>query len=132
MEYNKINNLLGRQQEQLPEFVTRNLIKVSDSSQGIYNDARQIRFKTSILRSDLCDYCDAYILVKGIVTVEVVNDESKRNRLIILKYNAAFISCVSKLNNKLIENAENLDIMMPMYNLLEYSKNYKKNCWIVV
>ena len=126
MEYDKINNLLGRQQKQLPKFVTRNLIKVSDSAQGIYNDERQIRFKTSMLRSDLCDYCDAYIWVKGIVTVEAVNDVSKRNRPIILKNNAPFISCVSKINNELIENAEDLDIVMPMYNLLEYNKNYKK------
>ena len=80
-----------------------------------------------MLRSDLCDYSDAYIVVKGVVTVsaeERVRDEM--NRDFVLKNNAPFISCISKINGVLIENAEDLDIVMPMYNLLEYSKNYSK------
>ena len=82
------------------------------------------RFKTS---SDLCDYKDAYIAVKGIITVSAEErDRDKMNRQVILKNNAPFISCTSKINSKLIENAEDLDIVMPIYNLLEYSKNYSK------
>ena len=82
-------------------------------------------------RSDLCDYSDAYILVKGTITVngvvnEVESEIFRRNRPLILKSNAPFVSCMTKINNEFIENADDLDIVMPMYNLLEYSKNYSK------
>ena len=81
-----------------------------------------------MLRSDLCDYADAYILVNGSITVtsqgNVIRD--KKNRPLILKNNAPIISCITKINNELIEDADDLDIVIPMYNLLEYSKNYKK------
>ena len=79
-----------------------------------------------MLRSDLCDYNDAYIVVEGDITVEGANDRDKHNRNLVLKSNAPFISCISKINNTLIDNAEDLDIVMPMYNLIEYSKNYSK------
>ena len=80
-----------------------------------------------MLKSDLCDFSDAYIVVKGIVTVSAdERDRDEMNRQIILKNNAPFISCVSKINGVLVENAEDLDIVMPMYNLLEYSKNCSK------
>ena len=86
-----------------------------------------------MLRSDLCDYADAYVLVNGTITVtapEVNNNANnirdKRNRPLILKINALFVSCITKINNELIEDTGDLDIVMPMYNLLEYSKNYKK------
>ena len=79
-----------------------------------------------MLRSDLCDYSDAYIVVKGIITVEGAEDRDKYNINLVLKNNAPFISCISKVNNKLIDNAEDLDIVLPMYNLIEYSKNYRK------
>ena len=83
--------------------------------------------KTSMLRSDLCDYNDAYIAVKGIVTVSAEKrNRDEMNRQVILKNNAPFISCISKINGVLIENAEDLDIVIRMYNLLEYSKNYSK------
>ena len=79
-----------------------------------------------MLRSDLCDYSDACILVNGTVTVAGNHPRDRQNRPLILKNNASFISCISKIHNELIEDAEDLDIVMPMYNLLEYSKNYKK------
>ena len=93
-----------------------------------------------MLRSDLCDYSDAYILVNSTITVtadaypanppnpnaNANNIRDKRNRPVILKNNALFISCITKINNELIEDAEDLDVVMPMYNLLEYSKNYRK------
>ena len=80
-----------------------------------------------MLKLNLCDYSDAYIIVKGIVTVSAdERDRDKMNRQIILKNNAPFISCISKINGVLAENAEDLDIVIPMYNLLEYSKNYSK------
>ena len=80
-----------------------------------------------MLRSDLCDFSGAYIAVKGIVTVSAdERDRDEMNRQVILKNNASFISCISKINGVLLETAEGLDIAMPMYNLLEYSKSYSK------
>ena len=87
-----------------------------------------------MLRSDLCDCSDAYILVKGTITVTANGDNNnnadnirdKRNRPLILKNNAPFVSCITRINGELIEDADDLDIVMPMYNLSEYSKNYRK------
>ena len=77
-----------------------------------------------MLRSDLCDYSDAYIVVKGTITVEGDNDAKTRNKKLILKNNAPFRLSISNINNTFIENAEDLDIVRQMYNLLEYSDNY--------
>ena len=78
-----------------------------------------------MLRSDLCDYCDAYIVVKRKIIVTNPDNDAYDKKL-AFKNNALFISCISKINNTLIDNAEDLDIVMRMYNLLEYSKNYRK------
>ena len=125
MEYDKINNLLGKQSENLSKFVTRQYVKVNSLS-NTYNENKSIRFKTPMLRSDLCDYSDAYILVNGTITVSGNLPRDRQNRPVILKNNDPFISCITKTNNELIEDAEDLDIVMSMYNLLEYSKNYRK------
>ena len=79
-----------------------------------------------MLRSDLCDYADAYILVNGTITVAGNRPRDRQNRPLILKNNAPLVSCITRINNELIEDADDLDIVMPMYNLLEYSKNYRK------
>ena len=135
MEYGKINNLLlpeDNESEQLSKFVTREYVRVN-SLCNTYNENKSIRFKTPMLRSNLCDYSDAYILVKGTITVTApgVNNNAnnvrdKRNRPVILKNNAPFVSCITRINGELIEDADDLDIVMSMYNLLEYSKNYRK------
>ena len=135
MEYDKINNLLlseDNESEKLSKFVTREYVEVSSLS-NTYNENKSIRFKTPILRSNLCDYSDAYILVKGTITVTApgVNNNAdnirdKRNRPLILKNIAPFVSCITRINGELIEVADDLDIVIPMYNLLEYSKNYRK------
>ena len=78
-----------------------------------------------MLRSDLWDFNDVYIIVKGTITV-VRQNGAKRNKAVTFKKNAPFINCISKINSVKIDNAEDLDVVMPMYNLLEYSKNYKK------
>ena len=78
-----------------------------------------------MLRSDLCDFSDLYIVVKGDITLEDDNDAIKHKNL-AFKNNAPFINCISKINNIKIDNAEDSDVVMPMYNLLEYCKNYKK------
>ena len=73
---------------------------------------------------------DAYILVNGTITVTAPaganNIRDKKNRPLILKNNTPFVSCITRINGELIEDADGLDIVMPMYNLLEYNKNYKK------
>ena len=78
-----------------------------------------------MLRSDLCDFGDAYIIVKGVITVTNPND-AKRIKVVTFKNNAPFINCISKINGIKIDNAEDLDVLMPMYNLLQYSKSYRK------
>ena len=130
MEYQKITMFLGSTSDKVPRFITKKWIEVYDQSGGTYNTNKQIRFKTSMLRSDLCDYYDAYILVKGIITVTKGrnNDDNNNayNKKLAFKNNAPFISCISKINGKLIENVEDLDIVMPIYSLFEYSKIFRK------
>ena len=80
-----------------------------------------------MLKLDLCDFSDSYIVVKGIATVSAnERDRDEMNRQVILKHNARFISCISKVNGVLVENAEDLDTAMTMYNLLDFSKSYLK------
>ena len=135
MEYDKTNNLLlpkDNESEKLSKFVTREYVKVNSFSNA-YDENKSIRFKTPMLRSNLCDYSDAFILVKGTITVTAPgtnnnanNIRDKRNRPLILKNNAPFVSCITRINEELTEDADDLDIVMPMYNLLQYSKNYRK------
>ena len=135
MEHDKINNLLlseDNENEVLSKFFTREYVRIN-SLLNTYNENKSIRFKTPMLRSSLCDYSDAYILVKGTITVTapgVNNDENnirdKKNRPVILKNNAPFVSCIARINGELIEGANDLDIVMSMYNLLEYSRTIEK------
>ena len=145
MEYDKINNLLrvvdtsakhvlseDNESEQLSKFITREYVTVN-SLLNTYNENKSVRFKTPMLRSNLCDYSDAYILVQGkiVITAPGANNNAnnirdKRNRSLMLKNNAPFVSCITRINGQLIEDADDLDIVMPMYNLFEYSKNYRK------
>ena len=127
MEFQKIVHFLDTTSDDkdLPRFVTKKWIEVYDQSGGNYNVNKEIRIKTSMLRSDLCDFSDAYIVVKGDITVTNPNN-AKRNKAVAFKNNAPFINCISKINGVKIDNAEDLDVVMPMYHLLEYSKNYSK------
>ena len=121
--------MLGAILDVVPRFITKKWVEVHDQSgnaEDRYKPSKQIRFKTLMLRSDLCDYSDAYIVVKGDITLEGDNDANKRNKNLAFKNNAPFINCISKINGVKIDNAEDLDVVMPMYNLLEYSKNYRK------
>ena len=126
MEFNKINNLLGPAHDKVLRFITKKWIEVQSQSGNTCNTSKPIRFKTSLLRSDLCDYSDAYVWVKGTIIVTNPIDNANFNKELTLKNNAPFISCISKINGEFVENAEDLDIVMPIYNLLEYSKNYEK------
>ena len=82
------------------------------------NDNKEIRIKTPMLRTDLCDFSDAYLVVKGVITV-TEPDNAKRSKSVAFKSNAPFIKCISNINDLQIDNAEDLDVVMPMCNLLE-------------
>ena len=109
----------------LSRYVTKKWIEVYNQSEKNYSVNKEIRIKTPMLRSDLCDFSNAYIVVKGDIIVTSPNN-AKRNKSVTFKNNAPFINCITKINGIKIDNAEDLDVVMPMYNLLEYSKNYKK------
>ena len=86
--------------------------------------------KTTKLKSSLCDYSDAYILVKGTITVNNTAvagaDANNANKKVKFKYCAPFINCISESNNTQVGNSKNIDIVMPAYNLIEYSDKYSK------
>ena len=132
MEYQKIINLLDNTSNQLSKFRTKNWIEINDQSREVYNTKGDIRFKTTMLKSSLCDYGDAYILVKGTITITgagadaAARQADERDKGVIFKNCAPFINCKTEINNTEIDNAKDIDIVMPMYNLIEYSDNYSK------
>ena len=129
MKYQNITNLLGLTIGEIPRFTARKWVEVHDQSGSAddrYKLNQQIRFTPPMLRSDLCDYSDVHIVVKGTITV-TIPDNDEYDQELTLKNNAPFVSCNLKINNTLIDNVEDLDVVIPMYKLLEYSKNYKKN-----
>ena len=109
----------------LPRFVTEKWIEVYDQSWGNYNVNKEIIIKTPVLRSYLCDFSDVYLVVKGYIAA-TDPDDAKRSKSVPFKNNSPFMNWISKINGIQIDNAEHLDVPMPVYNLLEYSKNYKK------
>ena len=96
----------------------------------MHNTNSQIKFKTLMLKSILCDYSDAYILVKGNITYNNTaaagTAANNTNKKVIYKNCAPFTNCISEINNTQIDNAKYIDILMPMYNLIEYNDNYLK------
>ena len=114
------------------KFRTKNWVEINDESRGGYTTGSDIKFKTTMLRSSLCDYADAYILVKGTITITGAGDDAaarradERNKGVIFKNCAPFTKCISRINGIEIDNAQDIDIVMPMYNLIEYSGNYLK------
>ena len=133
MKYQKIANLIDDTPNQPSKFRTRNWVEINDESRGVYSVNSQIKFKTTMLKSSLCDYSDAFILVKG--TISVTNTavagaaSDNINEKVIFKNCAPFTNCISEINNTQIDNAKDIDIVMPMYNLIEYSDNYATSLW---
>ena len=126
MEYPKIVNLLGSKSDTVPRFITKKLVEVHHQFNDIYSINWQIRLKTLMLQSDLCDYRDACIVVKGTITVTKPNNTDAYDKKLAFKNNATFISCISKINNTLIDNAKYLYLLMAMHTFIEYSKIYRK------
>ena len=128
MEYQKIVNLLKDESNKSSKFRTRNWVEINDEARGTCSPNKQIKFKTAMLRSSLCDYSDAFILVKGNITANNTAVDgpaaNNTNKKVIFKNFAPFTNCISKINNKQIDSAEYIDIVMLMYNLIEYNDNY--------
>ena len=128
MEYQKISNLLNDATNKPSKFRTSNWVEINDNIRGAYSPNKQIRFKTLMLQSTLCDYRDSYIIVEENISVDntaaaaaAANNAKKK---VIFKNCAPCTNCISKMNNTQIDNAKYIDIVMPMYNLIEYSDNY--------
>ena len=114
------------------KFRTKNLVEINDESGRTCNVNSQIKFKTTMLKSSLCDYGDEYILVKGKITItgrgmdDAAIQADERDKGVAFKNWAPFANCISEINNTQVDNAKDIDIVMPMYNLIEYSDNYAK------
>ena len=103
------------------------MVEINNESRGKHTD-NQIRFKTSMLRSSLYDYSDAYILVKKTImfaeaTVAAPNNTNKKVKF---ENFAPFTKCINTITNMQVDDAQHIDVVMPMYNLIEYSDNYLK------
>ena len=149
MEYQKIANLLDTQLNQPSKFRTRNWVEINDESRGTYT-SNDIRFKTTMLRSSLCDYADSYILVKGTITITgnavaepnldtprtaaqllAARQADERDKGVTFRNFAPFTKCISRINNTDIDNVQDIDTVMPMNNLIKYSDNYSKTSGIL-
>ena len=108
--------------------LTKYWVEINDESRRTYNS--KIKFKTTMLKSSLCDYSDAYILVKGTVAVNNTAaadaNANNTNKQVVFKNCDPFTNCISEISNRQVDNAKDIDIVMPMYNLIEYSDNYSK------
>ena len=119
MEYRKISNLLESTSDNLSKFRTRNWVEIKDESRENYANS-DIRFKTTMLRSNLCDYADSYILVKETITITGAGANAdaeradERDKGVTFKNCAPFTKCISRINNTGIDNAHDIDIVMPM------------------
>ena len=105
METQKIANLLGNADNESSKFTTLNWFVINDQNNTGNEDSTTVKFETKIIKSNLCDYSHAYILVTGNITA--------------FKNCAPFTKCITHINDEHVHNADNLDIIMPMYNLTE-------------
>ena len=131
MEYQNIINLLDNKPNQHSKFRTKNWIEINDDSRGTSNTNSQIKFKTSMLRSGLCDYSDACILVSGTITITGARSDDAEKRL-DERNPLIFTDRISQINNTQIDNAKYIDLSIPMQNLMKHSNNYSKtlgNLW---
>ena len=105
MEYQKITNLLDDSPNKTSKYRTKNWVEINDESRGKYNDRKQIRFKTTMLKSSLCGYSDTYILVKGKITItgagadEAARQADERDKGVAFKNCAPFTSCKSDIKH---------------------------------
>ena len=103
-------NLIDDTSNQPSKFRTKNWVEINDESRGTYNVNSEIKFKTTMLKSSLCDYSDAYILVKGKITITGAAAD------LLIADSAPFVNCISEINNTQVDLAKDIDIVMPIYN----------------
>ena len=124
-------NLVDNASNQPSKFRARNWVEINDESRGTYT-SNDIKLKTTMLWSNLCDYADAYILVKGTITINGAGDDAaarqadERDKGATFKNCTPFTNCINRINNTEIDNAKHIDIVMPIYNLIDYSDHYSK------
>ena len=127
MKTQKTVNLLGDANNESSNFARRRWYVISHQNNTEYSEGDEngssIKFETKVTESNLCDYSDAYILVTGNITAT----EGNANTKVVFKNCAPFTKCITHINNEHVDDAENLDIIMPMYILIEYSDNYSDN-----
>ena len=128
MEYQKIIDLLENTPYHLSKFRAKNWVEINKDVRETYITNIQIKFNTLMLKSSLCDYSDAYMLVMGTITVaaQAGNNPNNGDKEVVFKNFAPFTDCISEINNTQTDNAKDIDIVIPMYNLIEYSDNYWK------
>ena len=120
METQKIVNLLNGSDNESSKFATKKWYIIDSESKGNYLRDNDIKFLTSSLESNLCDYSDAYVLVTGNISITGGNN----NKKVAFKNCAPFKKCRTEINETFVDDAEHINIAMPMYNLIEYSDNY--------
>ena len=124
MEAQKIVNLLNDSDNESLEFATRKWYIINDQNNGEYDRGNEndstIKFEAKVIKPNLCDFSDAFILVTRDIKVADV----AANTNVVFKSFAPFTRCVTHISDEHVETAKNLDIILPMYNLLEYSDNY--------
>ena len=128
MEYQKIINLLCNTPNQPSKFRTKNWVEINDDTRGTYKTNSQIKFETSLPKSSLCDYSDAYMLFKETISIaeQAEDNSNNNNKEVVFKDCAPFTNCVSEINNTQIDNAKGLHVVVPIHSLMEDSDNYSK------
>ena len=129
MENQKIINLLDKIDTDSKHFATKKWYIINDENNTNYgvdkdtgaDNADTIKYDTRVLKSNLCDYAEAYILVDATIRAEAADAATR----LAVKSCAPFTKCNLEINDEHVDRAENLDIAMPMYNLIEYSDNYQ-------
>ena len=124
METQKNVNLSNDSNNESSKFATRKWYIINDQNNGQYGRGNEndstIKFEIKVIKPNLCDFSDAYILM--IRDIKVADVAANTN--VAFKNCAPFTRCETHINDEHVETAENLDIIMPMYNLIEYSDNY--------
>ena len=128
MENQKIINLLNKDDIDSKHFATKKCYIINDEKNTNYgvnkdtgeNNADTIKYDTRVLKPNLCDYAEAYILVDGTIKAAAANAKTR----LALKICAPFTKCNLEINDEHVDTAKSLDLVMPMYNLIEYSDNY--------
>ena len=126
---------MGNSPNQLTKFGTKNWVEINDDACGMYNTNSQIRFENLMLKSSLCDHSDAYILVKWTISIseQVGHNRNNNNKELVFRNCTPFTDCMSEINNTQIDNAKDIDLLIPMYNLIELNPyNLQNNYYLKI